>query len=134
MLSTVPATTRIVSVEIDANQANAATELFAAYDNVTIVKGDSNALCDHGPFDLLILDALAGDGPLDWSRVDPVEQLRPNGMVVKDDLWPTTTWPPLTFDGTVDEARMRLFDHPDVLTSEITLAEGYSMQVARRRP
>lgn len=135
MLSTASPSTRIVSIELDAERAGAAAELFAGHPNVTILHGEANELAEHGPFDLLVIDS--GDvvpGPLNRAQLDPTAVLRPDGVLFKDDLWPMAGWPPRTFDGAVDELRVRLFEHPDLLTTEITVAEGYAVQLARRRP
>lgn len=135
MLSTASPETRIVSVELDERRAASATELFADHPNVTILHGEANELAEHGPFDLLVIDSGAhDDGPLHRSRLDPRQVLRPNGLLFKDDLWPMTTWPPLDFHGEVDVLRQRLFEHPDLLTTEVPVAEGFSVQLARRRP
>lgn len=135
MLSTAPPSTRIVSVELDGERAAAAAELFADHRNVTILHGEGNELAEHGPFDLLVIDS--GDvvpGPLHRAHLDPTEVLVPGGVLFKDDLWPMADWPPVTFHGEVDELRMRIFEHPDLLTTEVTVAEGYAVQLARRRP
>ena len=135
MLSTASPSTRIVSIELDDERADAAARLFAGHPNVTILHGEANELAEHGPFDLLVIDS--GDvvpGPLHRAQLDPTAVLRPDGMLFKDDLWPMVEWPPRTFEGEVDELRLRVFEHPDLLTTEITVAEGYAVQLARRRP
>lgn len=134
MASTAPPDTRIVSIELDETRASTAAELFEDRPNVTVLHGDANRLADHGPFDLLVLDAPPTPGPLHWRELDPIIQLQPNGLLVKDDLCPMTSWPPKTFDGVVDEQRVRWFEHPDLLTTEVTVAAGYAVQIARRRP
>ena len=135
MLSTASPSTRIVSIELDDERAAAAAELFRDLANVTILQGEANELAEHGPFDLLVIDS--GDhvaGPLHRAQLDPIEVLRPGGVLVKDDLWPMHSWPPVTFDGAIDDLRIRLFEHPDLLTAEVTVAEGYAVQLARLRP
>jgi predicted O-methyltransferase YrrM len=134
MASTVPPDTRIVSIELEEARTQQAAALFEDRPNVTVLHGDANRLADHGPFDLLVLDAPPTPGPLHWRELDPTVQLRPNGLFVKDDLWPMTDWPPTTFDGTVDEQRSLWFEHPELLTTEVTVAAGYAVLIARRRP
>lgn len=134
MLSAAPPSTRIVSIELDAERAAATQLLFAAHPNVTVLQGEANELADHGPFDLLVLDTRCDPGPLHWESLEPAVQLRPHGMLVKDDLWPMTDWPPLAYDGTVDRPRVRWFEHPDLLTTEVPVAPRYSVALARRRP
>ena len=135
MLSTASSSTHLVSIELDEERAGAAAELFADHPNVTILHGEANELAEHGPFDLLVIDS--GDvvpGPLHRAELDPTAVLAPGGVLFKDDLWPMTSWPPVTFHGDVDELRVRLFEHPHLLTTEVTVAEGYAVQLARRRP
>ncbi len=134
MLSTVRPETRIVSVELDRERATAAAHLFRDEPQVTILTGDANELATHGPFDLLVLDAPSSPGPLAWETLEPAEVLRPNGLLVKDDLWPMTGWPPKSYDGTVDEIRARWLRHPDLLATEVTVADGYAVLLARRAP
>jgi predicted O-methyltransferase YrrM len=134
MLSAASPATRVVSVELDVDRAAAAAALFASDDRVTILQGDANALASHGPFDLLVLDAPSTPGPLEWASLEPTVHLRPNGLLVKDDLWPMTSWPPTTFDGAVDVQRQRWFEHPHLFTTEVTVAERYAVLIARRRP
>ena len=134
MLSAAPADTRIVSIELDPDQAAAATGLFAGEPRVTILQGDANGLAAHGPFDLLVLDAPSTPGPLEWSTLDPTVHLRPHGVLVKDDLWPMTSWPPASHDGADDVQRARWLDDPRLLATEVTVADGQAVLVARRRP
>jgi predicted O-methyltransferase YrrM len=134
MASTAPRDTRIVSIELDNDRARGAADLFSHEPRVTILQGDANELAEHGPFDLLVLDAPSTPGPLEWSSLNPVVQLRPNGLLVKDDLWPMTSWPPTAFDGTDDVQRVLWFEHPHLLTTEVTVADGFAVLIARRRP
>lgn len=134
MLSTLPASSRIVSIELDEERAAAAAELFADRSNVTVLQGEANELAAHGPFDLLVLDTKSDPGPLHRETLDPRSVLRPGGVVVKDDLWPMTEWPPRTFDGEVDDLRVRFFEHPDLFTTEVDVADGFAVQLGRLRP
>jgi predicted O-methyltransferase YrrM len=132
MLSTASPDTRILSVELDGERAEAAAHLFREEPQVAILAGDANLLAEHGPFDLLILDAPSTPGPLEWSTLEPATQLRPNGLLVKDDLWPMTAWPPTAEDGSVDQVRTRWLTHPDLLATEVRVADGYAVLIARR--
>lgn len=134
MLSTAPAGTRIVSIELDADRAGVAADLFRHDARVTILHGDANQLAAHGPFDLLVLDAPSTPGPLAWETLDPEVRLRPHGLLVKDDLWPMRSWPPRAYDGTDDLQRARWIEHPRLLTTEITVADGFAVLISRRRP
>lgn len=132
MLSTASPATRIVSIELDPDRVKAAAELFHHDPRVTILQGDANELAEHGPFDLLVLDAPSTPGPLEWSTLDPTVQLRPHGLLVKDNLWPMTSWPPKTFDGSDDVQRTQWLEHPDLFATEVTVADGYAVLIARR--
>lgn len=134
MLSTTSPATRIVSIELDEGRAAAATELFAAFPNVTILHGEANELAAHGPFDLLVVDSRCDPGPLHWETFEPTNQLRPDGLLFKDDLWPMTSWPPRAYDGTEDRRRRHWLEHPDLFTTEVTVADGFSVLLGRRRP
>ncbi len=134
MLSTASPETQIVSIELDERRAQAAADLFVRYPQVTILQGDSNDIAEHGPFDLLVLDAPAADGPIAWKSLDPLVQLKPNGVLVKDDIWPMNSWPPRAFDGSVDVSRTHWLEHPALFATEIPVAEGYGVLVGRRRP
>lgn len=134
MLAGASPQTRIISIELDQRRATATAELFAQHPNVTILQGDAGDLAEHGPFDMLVLDAPTSEGPLHWENLDPSVHLRANGLLVKDDQWPMTTWPPTTFDGAPDERRIRWLEHPDLFTTEVTVADGFSVLLGRRRP
>jgi len=100
MVSHIDVTTRFVTVESDAGRVAAARGLFADRPNVRIVHGDWRVIVEHGPFDLLFVDA----GDAKASPDEPVEKaaaaaetilraLRLGGMVVMDDLGPEGYWP-----------------------------------------
>jgi hypothetical protein len=72
--------------------------------------------------------------PLHWRELDPTIQLRPNGILIKDDLWPMRFWPPTAFDGSEEAQRAYWFEHPDLFTTEVSVAAGCAVQIARRRP
>lgn len=134
MLSTTSPSTQIVSIELDEERAAAARALFAPHPNVTILQGEANELAAHGPFDLLVVDSACDPGPLHWQTLDPPRQLRPDGLLFKDDLWPMTTWPPTEHAGGEDRRRRHWLEHPDLFATEVTVAEGYSVLLGRRRP
>ena len=134
MLSSAGPDTRILSIELDAERAGTARALFADDPRVTVLEGDANQLAELGPFDMLVLDAPSTPGPLAWDSLDPTVQLHPNGLLVKDDLYPMTVWPPRTFDGAEDTVRAAWLIHPDLFTTEVVVAEGFSVLLGRRRP
>jgi len=79
---------RIVTIEVDAQRANAAADLFADDGRVTVLHGDALELAAHAPFDLVYCDA--GPGKIDHQDVT-VSMTRPGGLILLDDLSPTRT-------------------------------------------
>lgn len=94
----------LLSVEIDVERSEAATEIFANTPNVTVIAGDAGELFSRGPFDLLVLDGGWGSGKNDGPVVDVSEVLTEGGLITVDDFTPMKRWPP-TFEGTPDTAR-----------------------------
>jgi predicted O-methyltransferase YrrM len=123
--------TRLVSVELDAQRAELAAELFSGLPHVTVIQGDWREIYRAGPFDLLVLDGCAHDKS-GGKPVDPERLLRPGGTVVIDDLTPAQSWPP-RFDGQVDAARMLWLTHPGPDATELRLAPDLAALVATRR-
>ncbi|HEX4723416.1 MAG TPA: class I SAM-dependent methyltransferase [Pseudonocardiaceae bacterium] len=121
---------RLVSVERDADRHAVARELFADDHRVTLVHGGWQALADHGPFDLLVLDG-GGQGKGAEPPLDPTGWLTFGGTLVIDDFTPLTDWPP-THDGDADTARLHWLTHPALLATEIRLTAELSTVVARR--
>jgi predicted O-methyltransferase YrrM len=93
MVSAMPPTARLVTIEIDAHRADAAANLFANDDRVHVINGDaSDLIADHAPFDLLFAD---GAG-----YVSEAERLRSlfrllatGGTIVVDDVTPVDVLP-----------------------------------------
>lgn len=89
MVSAMPPSAELVTVEVDEVRARAAAALFAGDPRVRVLHGDANRLIpEHAPFDLLFVDG---------GRLDPaslVELLRPGGRVVMDDVTPLAALPP----------------------------------------
>jgi predicted O-methyltransferase YrrM len=131
--------TRLVSVEVDAERAAQAAELFAGLPQVSIIHGDWREIRAAGPFDLLVLD---GGAPAKPRRpADPAEAadpaglaalVRPGGTVVIDDLTPARHWPP-RFEGQVDEPRMHWLGYPGFDAAELRLAPDLAALVVTRR-
>jgi len=122
---------RLVSVELDAERARLAAELFSALPQVTVIHGDWPEIHRKAPFDLLVLDGGA-HGKSGGMPADPQALLRPGGTIVIDDLTPATDWPP-RFGGQVDEARLHWLTHADLDAAELRLAPDLAALVATRR-
>lgn len=140
MLSAVDADTTLVSVERDASRAAMCRDLFASYENVTLIEGDWTEIAPHAPFDMLVLDGGGGGKQPGKATVDPVEWLRPAGTIVLDDFHPPADrWPPVA-DAEIDEygrdldgARRHWFNHPAMLTTEFRVHPQASALVGMRR-
>jgi predicted O-methyltransferase YrrM len=134
LVAGMPAGARAVSVERDPARAAAAAALFAHLaPAVTVECADWTAVAGHGPFDLLVLDGggQGKAGPGD-PAADPVELLRPGGLVVIDDFTPSGGLPPV-HDGRPDEARLHWLDHPALRTVEVPLAPDLAVLIGSRR-
>jgi predicted O-methyltransferase YrrM len=126
---------RLVSVELDADRAALAADLFKDLPQATVIQGDWREIHREAPFDLLVLDGGAhgkhaskhGGDP-----ADPAVLLRPGGTLVIDDLTPAHDWPP-RFNGKTDEARMYWLMHPGLDAAELRLAPDLAALVATRR-
>ena len=117
-------TARLVSVEPDAERAEVAQAVLK--DKATIIHGDGEALLEHGPFDLLVIDGGPFGGKRGEEPLDPTVWLKPGGTLTVDDLTPTDPWPP-------DDPARRWLSHPELIATEIRLAADLSTIVARRR-
>ena len=94
----------LVTVELDAERATAASGLFAGLPNVQVLHADASELLAHGPFDLLFVDSgwrweghrarLASRDDVDL-LAPLLAAMRPGGLIVLDDLTPEAAWPPL---------------------------------------
>ncbi|KJS62411.1 O-methyltransferase [Streptomyces rubellomurinus] len=119
---------RLVTVERDAELADAAAELFRDDARVRVLHGDWRLLAEHAPFDVFFCD---GGG----KRDDPdgvVDLLAPGGLLVMDDFTPSPHWPP-RFEGTVDELRLRYLTHPALEAAEVLTTPTSSAVLATRR-
>lgn len=125
--------TSVVTVESDAALVERNRRLFAGVVDLTMLRGDANELAAHGPFDLLILDAPPSPGPLDWEELRPSEVLAPGGLLVKDDLVPLVDAGASGGGGGPADARMRWLAHPELFATEVTVAPGLAVLLARRR-
>lgn len=121
---------RFLSVELDAERAAAAAELFAGHPNVTTVHGRAEEhWYEHRP-NLLVLDGGGGTGKGGEPPVDVRRALAPFGTVTVDDFTPIHLWPP-THQGQVDTSRLHWLEHPDLHTTEVTVAPDMAVLVGR---
>ena len=130
MVSAARPDTRFISVESDADRAASATARFADHPNVTVIEGDAADIWyAHRP-DLLVLDGGGGAGKQGDEPIDVRRALAARGTVTVDDLTPTEVWPP-QYQGRDDHARLHWLDHPDLHTTEISVAPDMAVLVGR---
>lgn len=85
MLSGLPPTARLFTVESDPDRASRARALFASEGRVRVLQGDWRMLLARGPFRLLFVDARPA------KEEDPgtlLQMVAPGGLVVLDDFTP----------------------------------------------
>lgn len=131
MLSHMNPATRFVTVEVDAERATTARDLFRALPNVQVIHGDWTEILAYGPFDLLFIDAGPAKAPYNSpggeAAVEKVlSVLQAGGIVVMDDLTPEEYWPE-EWRGQPDFVREFWLNEPrlnamEVLTTPRTMA------------
>jgi predicted O-methyltransferase YrrM len=119
----------ILSAELDASLAEAASEIFADDPRVEVVAADWSTLSDRGPFSLLFLDAKEPKNGGPDTIVDLVE---PGGVVVLDDFTPCASWPPI-FEGRVDVLREQWLTDERFTTVEVMVASDAAVLIATKR-
>lgn len=118
----------IVSIERDVARASACRLMFAADENVTVLRGEWDGLLERGPFDLLVLD---GGGAGKSGDFAPVSAIGLGGCLVVDDFTPLESWPPL-HEGEPDGARLHWLEHPELCSTELRLAPDLATVVGIR--
>ena len=111
-----------VTVELDAERAAAATELFAADENATVLEGDWRELLPGAaPFDLLFADGgkAKADGEI-------IGLLAPGGTLFLDDLTPGYE--------EHDPIRELWLHHPRVLAVELQISQREAVIVGTLQP
>lgn len=119
MVSAMAPESRLISVEVDAERADAVRDLFKDVPNLDLRSGDwHEALRDEPPFDLVFMDAgIAVD--IAGGRWDPlVESVKIGGQIVFDDIVPMELYTP-EIQGIVDHKREFAFSNPRVLAVEV---------------
>ena len=111
----------VVTVESDAERAEAARARLAGLSNVEALEGDAYELLPpRGPFGLVFADG----GAYDWEAV--LSLLEPGGILVKDDLTPGRP-----VEG--DAVRERLLRDPRLAAVELLTTPASAAIVAVRR-
>ena len=110
IVSALPPSVPFVTVEVDEARARAAAELFAADENVSVLRGDWHELMPpEAPFDLLFLDSGKQHPEVDGE--DVVGLLAPGATIVMDDLTPRRLGP--------DPVREFWLNNPEIAALEI---------------
>ncbi len=97
MVGDLAPTARFVTVELDESRATAVQELLQSVPDARVIHGDWHAILEHGPFDLLFVDAAPakaypGEGA-NREMEHIVRAMRVGGLIVMDDLSPQEYWP-----------------------------------------
>lgn len=120
---------RIITAELDAKLAKAATRIFVDDPLVDVLTADWSTLRDKGPYSLLFLDS----GQPSEVGVDAIADLvEPGGLVVLDDFFPCEQWPPTT-GGRVDILRESWLTDERFTAVEVMVAPDSSVVLATRR-
>ncbi len=97
MVSDLAPAAHFVTVELDGPRATAVQQLLQPVPNARVIQGDWHNILEHGPFDLLFVDAAPakaspGEGVnREMERI--VRAMRIGGVIVMDDLSPEEYWP-----------------------------------------
>jgi predicted O-methyltransferase YrrM len=124
IVSALPPSVPFVTVELDAERAAAAAELFAEDANVRVLEGDWHELMPaEAPFDLLFYDGGGKQRPdVDGDQV--VGLLAPGGTIVMDDLTPGRPGP--------DPVREFWLGHPRLAAAELQVSPSMAVIVGVR--
>lgn len=124
-----PAGTRVLTAESDAELAASAQATFAE-DEIEVQHTDWKHLSCEAPFSLLFLDStVARECEVD----DVVELVGDGGIIVIDDLTPTSAFPPADHSGS-EALRMGWLTDPRLTGVDLMVASDSSVLVAVRRP
>lgn len=120
---------QILTAELRAELADAASAIFEDDDQVEVLAADWSTLNERGPFSLLFLDS----GDPESVRTDVIADLvEPGGIVVLDDFAPCESWPPITY-GRVDTLREEWLTDERFTAVEVMIAPDSSAVIATRR-
>lgn len=130
LLAGMNAPARLVTVELDAERAEAARSVLAGDGRVTVLTGDWTQALASGPFDLMFSDcAPAKRGAASLERL--VEALKPGGLLVLDDFSPPARLPQRLHAG--DPEREALWGHPALTCSEVAVSAAERVILAVRK-
>jgi predicted O-methyltransferase YrrM len=117
LASALPADGRLITAELDPGLAAAARDLLAGDPRVEVLAGDAIEVIEgRGPFDLIFADC----GVRDEAQFDRlVDQLRPGGRIVMDDVTPAGAGeaPP------TDDLKRGFFASQRLVSTEVVLTD-----------
>jgi len=120
MVSAMPASGRLITVEIDEGQAMVVRQLFAADQRVEVITGEAaTEVAGRGPFDLIFADCGIRD---DASFGRLVDLLNLGGRIVMDDVTPVAalaSGSPLQ----AQDRKRRFFASPRLVSTEVVLTD-----------
>lgn len=128
LASRLHAHTTIVTVDSNADYAQAASELFVDEPSIQVLYGDWRKLAEYGPFQLLFADG----GRVKVEHPDIViDYMSRGGIMVLDDLTPEAHWPDEWKDQP-DNIREFWLNSPRVAATEIRVTDRQIVIVAAR--
>jgi predicted O-methyltransferase YrrM len=117
LATAMPPDGRLITAELNAGLAAAARALFTADSRVEVITGDAmRAIAGRGPFDLIFADCGVRDEE-QFSRL--VDQLRPGGRIVMDDVTPTAAGE----RAPADDLKRGFFTSPRLVSTEVVLTD-----------
>ncbi len=123
----------LTSVEIDTRRYRAVSALFAGHESVRLLNGDwRGEFKTQAPYDLLFADGggVGSSSPSDWEEISNL--IRPQGIIVLDDLTPEEMWPP-SWQGKPDPKRELAFKSGYFHSTEIRTGKQTSALLMVRK-
>lgn len=122
-----PASTQVVTVEVNPDLAQGVQELFAD-DPIDVINADWAGLAGHGPFSLVFMDGeTAGEVGID----EVLALVGPGSVIVLDDFVPAECWPPMV-DGRVDTLRQEWLSDERLTSTEVRVADDAAVLICVR--
>ena len=116
---------KVVSVEIDDERADIARSNLADLSNVELLRGDwRTQLCARAPFGFFFLDSGGFKEAPEEVGALALDLLEPGGILLVDDMTPGLE--------EHDPARRSLFDHTELVATEVLTTRETSVIIASR--
>jgi predicted O-methyltransferase YrrM len=118
----------LITVELDAERAEAARDLLQPFAHVRVVHGDWHDILCYGPFTLLFAD---GGRAKELEPETLLSALAKGGFLVLDDLTPEDQWPE-EWRGQLDPVRKFWLNDPRVHATEILVSPVAAVIIASK--